>query len=294
MRKIVALFFIIILIILFWYLFLKSYQYKINFSAKTTPGTINQTLKMWNRSLKNSTISSENINNLEQQIIINGHDYIFNWEIKLINDSTSNINAYISELDNSFINKITIPFLNTQIEQNSEKHVREFYKINKEHLGNINVDVKGVGEIKGTYCVYVSLKTSQIGKANGMMSYYPLLDSFIAENNIQTNGKPIVEVIHWDMKSDSLQYNFCFPIIKTDSLPIHHALKYKWLENKKVIKAIYNGNYITSDRAWYALIQYAQRNDINIINKPIEIFHHNPNLGKNEKKWRADIYLPIK
>lgn len=285
----------IIVIALFWYLFIKSYDYQINFSVKTYPGVVNQTIKIWNKSLDEANIINQKaINHLEQQIIIEDHTYTYNWEINLINDSTSKVKVFITEDGNSFINKISIPFLKTQIEENTERNVKDFYNIIKEHLNNIKIEVKGVSETGRTYCVYVPLNTTQIGKANGMMSYYPLLSSFIMENDIQTNGKPIVEISNWNMVSDSLQYNFCFPIIKTDSLPNHEFLKYKWLENTKAIKAVYNGNYITSDRAWYALMHYAKKNNMGIINKPIEFFYNNPNLGNNEKEWRADIYLPIK
>ncbi|MDH5365451.1 MAG: GyrI-like domain-containing protein [Cyclobacteriaceae bacterium] len=295
MRKLLLSLGITILLFLIWYLFIKPYDYQVSFSANAFPGTINQTIKIWNESLEDAKIiNQKSINSLEQQIIIENHNYTYNWKINLINDSTSKVKVYISEVGNSIFNKITIPFLETHIEQYAEKNVKNFYKIIKEHLNNIKVEVKGESETERTYCVYIPLHTTQIGKANGMMNYYPLLSSFIIENDIQTNGKPIVEISNWDMVSDSLQYNFCFPIIKTDTLPSHEFLKYKWLENTKAIKAVYHGNYITSDRAWYAIMNHAKKNNIEILNTPIEIFYNNPNMGSNEKEWRADIFLPIK
>jgi len=47
-------------------------------------------------------------------------------------------------------------------------------------------------------------------------------------------------------------------------------------------------------RAWYALINYAKKNNIEIEKKPVEIFYNNPNFGGNELDWKAEIYLPIK
>ena len=286
---------LILAIFLSWYLFIKSYDYKISFMVKTYPGTINQTIKIWNTSLENAKIiNSKSINSLEQEIIIDNHTYIYNWKVNLINDSTSKVEVYISELSNSLINKITIPFLETNIEKDSQKVVKDFYEIIKKHLNNINVKVVGLSEFERTYCIYVPVKTTQIGKANGMMHYYPLISSFIVESNIQSNGFPIIEITNWNSNKDSLEYNFCFPIIKTDTLPSHAVLQYKWLENTKALKAIYNGNYITSDRAWYSLMNYAEKNKIETINKPIERFYNNPNFGNNEKEWQADIFLPIK
>ena len=96
------------------------------------------------------------------------------------------------------------------------------------------------------------------------------------------------------MENDSIQYNFCFPIIKGDSLPTHELIKYKQYQSEKAIKAIYNGNYVTSDRAWYALLDYAERENIEVHKTPVEFFFNNPNYGGNELQWKAEIYMPIK
>jgi len=60
------------------------------------------------------------------------------------------------------------------------------------------------------------------------------------------------------------------------------------------LKAIYNGNYITSDRAWYALLDYAAKNGIAVTGLPIEIFNNNPNMGTNELEWETEIFMPLK
>jgi len=62
----------------------------------------------------------------------------------------------------------------------------------------------------------------------------------------------------------------------------------------KVIKATYNGNYITSDRAWYSLLQYAKNNNLEVSQHLLEIFYSNPNMGGDELDWKAEIFLPIK
>ena len=126
------------------------------------------------------------------------------------------------------------------------------------------------------------------------MQNYSLLSTHMVENDIGLNGKPFIEIMDWDMEKDSIHYNFCYPIIKTDSLPSHKLIKYKQFNGKKALKAIYNGNYITSDRAWYALIDYANKENIEIEYRPVEIFYNNPNMGGNELSWKAEIFLPIK
>lgn len=295
MRKIFLIITLVGIAALLWYLFFKPYDYKVTFSVKTFPGTVNQSIKLWNNTLDSAKIINQiSINLLEQQLTAGNYTYTYKWEMNLINDSTSKVKAYISESGNSLINKITIPFVETQIELDAEKYVKDFYNRINEHLDKIKVKVEGLSEVERSYCVYIPLTTTQVGKARGMMDYYSLLSSFVLDNGIQTNGFPFVEITNWDMAHDSIYFNFCFPIIKTDTLPNNKLLKYKWLEQTKAIKAIYNGNYITSDRAWYALLYYAEKHGIEAISKPIEIYHNNPNFDNNEKEWQADIYLPIK
>jgi len=202
--------------------------------------------------------------------------------------------VYISEPDRDITNKIIIPFAEAQIEYDAKKNVQAFHKRIKEHIDNIRINVVGISEIDSAFCLCTSVNTTQIGKAKGMMNTYPLLSSFVMNNDIQTSGLPFVEITSWDMTNDSINYNFCFPIIEKDILPIHNLIKYERLKYTKAIKAIYNGNYITSDRAWYALLQYAEKNGISTSKMPIEFYYNNPNFGVNEKEWRADVYLPIK
>lgn len=295
MKKIFLIICIILITSLGWYLFIKPYDYLVSIEAKTFPGAINQTIKTWSISLKNSTIIDQvDINNLKQRIQFNDSTYIYKWEINTINDSTSKVKVYIKDIDHSMKNRILLPFSNTDFEKRTKNTLVDFDKKLNEHIKKFKVTIEGESKLNSTYCAYVPIKSVQIEKALGMMRNYNLLSSILVKNNVKLNGKPFVEITHWDINNDSIYFNFCYPIIKNDSLPIHNLVKYKQFEGKKAIKAIYNGNYITSDRAWYALIDYAKKNDIEIEKKPIEIFYNNPNMGGNALKWKAEIYLPTK
>ena len=274
---------------------IRPYDYLVTFKAKTFPGTINQTIKSWSKSLDNTTIiNQEDINHLQQQITFNDSAYHYKWNIIAINDSTSKVKVYIKDINHSFKNKITIPFSNTDFEKRTKNTLVDFGKTLNRHIKNFKVTVVGKSELKPKYCIYIPVKSTQFGKAMGMMQNYSLLSSFILENNIELNGKPLVEITHWDINKDSIHYNFCYPIIKSDSLPEHNLIKYKQLEIKPSLKAIYNGNYKTSDLAWYALLDHAEKNKIEVISKPIEVFHNNPNMGGDELKWKTEVYMPTK
>ena len=295
MKKISAIIGFLTIGFLLWYFIIKPYDYLVTFKVKTTAGTINQSLKLWNTSLENSSpIQQENLKNLTQQIIVKDSTFNYDWSISSVNDSISKVNVYVTDIDHSFANKISIPFGTTDFEKRTQNTITDFIDKLKEHLNKIRVRVVGIDSTRTTYCAYIPMKGLQIEKARGMMQNYSLLTSVLSAENIEMNGTPFVEITNWNTQNDSIAYNFCFPVIKSDSLPIDPRIQYKQYSGVKALKASYNGNYITSDRAWYALLDYAGNNDIEIVKKPLEVFYSNPNFGGDELKWEAQIYLPIK
>ena len=295
MKKISAIIGFLTIGFLLWYFIIKPYDYLVTFKVKTTAGTINQSLKLWNTSLENSSpIQQENLKNLTQQIIVKDSTFNYDWSISSVNDSISKVNVYVTDMDHSFANKISIPLGTTDFEKRTQNTITDFIGKLKEHLNKIRVRVIGIDSTRTTYCAYIPMKGLQIEKARGMMQNYSLLTSVLSAENIEMNGTPFVEITNWNTQNDSIAYNFCFPVIKSDSLPIDPRIQYKQYSGVKALKASYNGNYITSDRAWYALLEYAENNGIEIANKPLEVFYSNPNFGGDELQWEAQIYLPIK
>ena len=126
-----------------------------------------------------------------------------------------------------------------------------------------------------------------------MMESYPFLNSVIANNGIEINGIPFIETTDWNMQNDSIVFDFCYPIIKKDTLPTIKDIVYKEFIGMKSLKAVYNGNYMTSDRAWYTLLDYAEKNGIEVDKKPIEFFFNNPNMGGDALRWKAEVYMPL-
>jgi len=295
MKKISAIIGFVLAGFLLWYFIIKPYDYLVTFKVKTSAGTINQTIKLWNTSIANlNPVKQENIANLSQQIEVNDSIHNYKWSISSVNDSISKVNVYVTDKEHSFANRISIPFGTTDFEKRIEYSVTDFIAKLKEHLKKIKVSVAGIDTTRSTYAAYISMKGLQIEKARGMMQNYSLLTSILSAENITMNGTPFVEITNWNTQNDSIAYNFCFPVIKSDSLPVDSRIQYKQYNGAKALKATYNGNYITSDRAWYALVDYAENNDIKIDKNPLEVFYSNPNFGGDELQWKAEIFMPIK
>ncbi len=281
--------------VLCWYLFMRKFEFQVNFRANTLPGDIIETIRLWDRKIEEATIISvDSTNSLSQQIVWNGRTYIYDWQFKILNDTSSKVSINITEPASSFSNKFLVPFVDRPIEQAAREISNMFYGILKEHLNITRVTVQGEAELPPSFCVCRTLETSQIEKANGMMRDYGLMTTFIDDFKLVPEGPPIVKVLEWNHSLGHLKFDFCFPIVKSDSLPGGYDIQYKRIERRKALKAIYYGNYITSDRAWYALVQYAKSNDYTVDGLPVEYFYNNPNLGANEKEWKAEVFLPIK
>lgn len=279
-----------------WYLFLRPYDYSATIISRTFPGAINQTLKLWIKANKN-TIWSQNkdLLHISNRLQFNDSIHEYQWEIIPLNDSTSKINVRISEKEHSLMNRLGIPFSDTNFEKRNKKNILDFNNILTEHINNFKVTVVGNPQtLPDTYCAYVPISTSQLEKTKGMMQYYSLLSSVLIDNKVELKGNPFLEITDWDQDTDRISYNFCFPIIKTDSLPQNEFIKYKKFKGIRALKAVYNGNYSTSDRAWYVLLDHAKKNKLQVYERPVEVFLSNPNFGGNELNWTAHIYMPLK
>ena len=296
MKKTVIGILIVLLIAFVGYFIIYPYDYIIRFEANTFPGTINQSVKLWNKTagVAGSPVVQEDLYHLEQQVQAGDSVHIYNWEISPLTENSSKVTVRIKDRDHSWKNKLLVPFTESEVERSGIKHVSDFVNDLQDHIDLFKVQIEGEAEMPSTFYAYVDLKTDQHGKAGGMMDTYMMLSDVLVRNNVTLNGPPMILVDQWDRKTDSLEYRFCFPIIRSDQLPQHPNIKYNRIFPKRALKATYNGNYITSDRAWYALLDYAESEGIEVEETPVEVFFNNPHMGGDALRWKAEVYLPLK
>jgi len=295
MRRIVWGLLSILLALTVYYFFIRSFEYEVRFKSNTLPGDLIETIRIWNKSLDEASILEvDSFSAVTQTVVVEERVYTFLWNFKLLNDSVSQVSVRVSEKGNAFINKLLIPVSEQPIERHAEQMIRNFYNVLKVHLEITRVRIVGEVTMDSSFCICRSMETSQPEKAYGMMQDFPVLTSFIQEFGLVSKGAPAVRVRYWNHGSGMLKFDFCFPIIWQDSLPLFDSFFYTYIGGGKALRAEYYGNYITSDRAWYVLIHYANRNNFVITGLPIEYFHNNPNLGLNETEWKADVYIPVK
>lgn len=295
MRKIFLIIFVCGMVMaLSYYLALRPFEFTVKFETATTPGDLIETIRIWNRSLDNGQIIKvDSFFSLNQKIVLKNRVYEYDWHFKPIHDSLTKVIIQISEPSRRIQNKLLVPFTNQPIEMDAADMGKTFFEVINTHLKITRVKVIGEAQLDSSFCICRPLKTDQIAKANGMMKDYSLIVSFIDAHQLKVNGPPTIRVKKWNHKAGKLEFYFCFPLHQTDAIPPIDSMIFKKFNREFTLKAEYRGNYITSDRAWYQLMDYANRNGYKVLTTPIEIFHDNPNMGLNETNWKADIYLPI-
>ena len=291
-RKIISGVLFLALTVVIWFLFIRDYDFRVKFSVETLPDIALATFKTWQTTQDGTLIGIDyDQNTVEEQYILKGKKIHVNWRFTFNGDSITTVYAAFKSEDDPIWSRIRSLF-DQDIKSQASYLARDFFSKLNEHLAKIRVDVIGLEVMKEMDCLCVPLQTDQLGKAMGMMANYSFLSDYLIENEIEVIGNPVVEVVNWDESEDILAYNFCFPVRLFQQIE-HPVFIRRTFPETEMLKAEFFGNYISSDRAWYALIAYAERNNIAILKKPIEIFYNNPNFDKNEKDWKAEVLMPL-
>lgn len=284
---------------LVWYLLLKETDYCISFKVKAATGTVFQGIQEWSNAqgLKDSEkyviLEKRNFDFIKQEMTKKEVQMHYTWDITSINDSVTKVNVGIKDLNHSWYNKVTAPFFNTEFKEEQIKKISDFKKGLSEHLKNFKVRIDGEGESEQTFVAYINLKSVLQEKARYMIANDALITGFLFENQIKIIGRPYLEIVKWDLDKETIDFNYCFPVEKPTNNIVNDVVKFKTLPVVKGLKATYYGNFRTSDRAWFALFDYAKKNNLILENKVLEHFLSNPFNGGEELQWETKIIIPF-
>ena len=281
-----------------WYFGIKASDYTITFTAKAASGTVFQGIQEWStiqrqkRKEHFTVVEKNNFDFLKQQMTVGDTTYTYVWEITPLNDSVSKVSVGINEIGKSWYNKITAPFWPTKFKTEQIRKVKDLREGLNEHLKNLKVRIDGEGTSKPVYVAYIQLKSVLQEKAQTMIGNDAAITGFLYTHKIKIVDRPYVEIVDWDLDKETIVFNYCFPIDSSTKAIADANVKFKTIPSLKGIKATYYGNFRTSDRAWFALMDYAKKNDLKIKNIALEHFLANPFNGGNELEWETQIIMP--
>jgi effector-binding domain-containing protein len=284
---------------LVWYLFIKESDYCISFKVKASTGTVFQGINEWSAAqLANNNenyviLEKKTFSFIKQQMKKDKVAMEYTWDINSVNDSVTNVSVGIKDLNNSIYNRLTAPFFSTSFKKVQIQKITDFRNGLNKHTKNFKIKIDGEGSSKEVFVAYINLKSVLQEKAQTMIRNDAIITGFLQQNNIKIVGKPYVEIQDWNLDKETLDFNYCFPIDKNTKIIENDLVKFKMIPAVKGLQATYYGNFRTSDRAWFALLDYANRHDIKLSKKPLEHFLANPFNGGDELTWETKIVIPF-
>lgn len=279
-----------------WYFVVKKYDYTIRFESSFVSAEIYQKLLYYEfQEINNVEIDSLSpFKKIVQIGKIKEKDLKLTWELSEKNDTVTQVLVGIQNVQNPFINRLQSLWGSGFYKEKVISEIEQFKSALEKDAGLYSIEILGKTISPQTTCACISLQNTVNKKALDMVQNITSLSDYMIDNGLKMQGKPRIQVLNWDLITNNIDYNFCFPIDPAASskpigkifiieIPAHNSLK-----------AIYKGNYMYSHLAWVRILNYAEKNNIKIEERPLEIFNDNPEMGGDSRNWEAEVYLPIK
>jgi effector-binding domain-containing protein len=286
-------------IFMLWYLFIKESDYCISFKVKAATGTIFQGVNDWSETRLASDsenyviLEKKNFSFIKQEMKKDKMAMEYTWDINSVNDSVTSVSVGIKELNSSIYNRLTAPFFSTNFKKTQIQKITDFRNGLNKHTENFKIKIDGEGASEEVFVAYLNLQSVLQEKAQTMIRNDAVITGFLQQNNIKIVGKPYVEIQNWNLDKETLDFNYCFPVDKNTKLIENDVVKFKTIPASKGLQATYFGNFRTSDRAWFAILDYAKSHNLKLTNKPLEHFLANPFNGGDELTWETKVIIPF-
>lgn len=283
-----------------WHFLIKTYQHKISFEIKDTPGVVYSNLSEW-KSIKDLKDSSQveilkriPFKQVVHKVTLKDSSFTYRWEFARTNDSITRVTAYISDNLHAFSQNLTAPFGGSNFIKRNTATVKDLAQEWISYRERYKLSEVNEAKRPATFCAYVSVVSEVSKKANSMRRSIADVMSYVNENNLDLTGEPFLQVTAWDQLEQTIAFDFCFPIKESDSLPASDRVEFKVAPAINGLKTSFNGNYNIADKAWYRILDYAEQNNIPIINLPTEVYMDDPHSGTDAITWEAQVFMPIK
>lgn len=297
-KKILKFLGLLFLVVVIWFSFIKTYDHHIQFKVDVPAGTMYDLLlkeNTWVNLNKELKIKDYNkFKSIQQELNVNGLPFNMLWTFENKNDTNAIVHLDFTNEKHSLKERYLSLFKSSEnldslikLSQSLKTKANNFSKAFK-------IEINGIDSIPKMTYLYVSQNTMRIKKAGDMIQNNARLFVKNQDSLVTKTGNTFVYVKDWDLETDSIHFRYAFPVKSKATYPIDDIVNVDTLEKQAALKATFYGNYSLSDQAWLALYHYAERNEIDIDLTPIEIFYNNPMLGGDDKKWKAEIFMPIK
>jgi len=305
MKKIILVSLTLVLLGLIWYLFIKKYDYQFTMEAKYGPGSVYHEILEWKRLNPESAedniafIQGEPFRNLTQQVnSFTDSPVDFYWEFNKSNDSITEIVLNIRTEENSLGNRLDIinPFSKSIYIDSLKQNLLAFRQRLKNNQEAYRIQISDSIVISPALdCIcHLSENIPVKTKAREMVQTIDILEDYIQSRDLKLTGNPFVKIIKWNREEDIIDFEFCFPVNLVQDIRPTSNVKFRQIPSSTALKAVFNGNYRLSHKAWFDLLYTAKEKSLKTNGLPLEVFFNNPNVESTPSPtWKAVIYLPI-
>ena len=270
---------IVLLLVAVWYFFLKRWDYKVIFTVPSHSSLAYDFIKNhhdWNgKTIKPESlhfIQEEPWGYLRSELNLKDTTYFFDWHLEQKNDSVTKISMGVSDKDRNLANRLDILFSHAKFKRSIKQNAIIIRDKITERNKEFRYVFAGLDSVVEVPCVVISSKTLVCNKADEMIRNVTMINLFVKDNELGLNGNPMVLVKSWTPWSDSIDFDFCFPILYPDLVPIHPEIKLKKVSCSLALHADFYGNYSYSNYSWNRLYEEAQKRGAATTGRIVEIF----------------------
>lgn len=289
-------------LVLIWFLFIKKYDYQINFTIKTSPGTVYSRIyeiRKWPINSKENNfkiLKSTVFESVDQSFKVNKKNFLLHWEIIAQNDSISKVSIYAKDKKNSLKQRLLYLIGKSDLSKTVLDFANGFANDLQRHTENFRVEIIGKTQSPVYQSViYTKFRSNLPSKAGKMANKIYFLNKYITKNHIKKERYPFMNITNWNKQKNTITAEFSFPVEPLNEFPVDSIVKIRQdIKAVPVLKAVFYGNYRYTDRAWFALDNYAKQHNIKLEDKILEIYYDDPHNDANELHWKADVFIPLK
>ncbi len=283
-----------------YYLFVKPSDYVVVFTVRESAEVVSQHAYYWNNWNRKfignriSVIDAKKNDRFTMRIEIPDTTLRLFWRFSGINDSLTRIMVGAADPDRRLFNRLTAPFKATTFRNSIISNMLAFSESAHNLAARHSYNFVGNDSLQKIPVVYVPFRSTARRKSGEMIGNVIELNQYVKENNLGLDGHPFIIASYNGGFQDSIDFEFCFPVARIDSLPEHPSIRFRFIEAASTLKADYYGNYALSDMAWYRLIATANERKIPHSGQIREIFFNDPHSGGNDLEWKAEVHLILR
>ncbi|MGY5848705.1 hypothetical protein ACW6QP_14940 [Salegentibacter sp. HM20] len=279
-----------------WYFFIKFEDYSIGFNHSFDEQNLYLAARQGNlEELNLKKINKEEAyKKLNQDFSFGFGEINLQWNFNSLKDSLERVEIKVKHREDNFQKRFQVLFGKPEFQKQVVEAIENFRNKMEAQDEIFRIKIEETTTSPATQCICKELQAKPEQKAREMMQSISILSSFVEQNGLKSIGRPrILMQIPGDL-SQVADFEFCFPLERGQKIPELKGLKLKEIEERKGLKAIYNGNYMFSHLAWSYVFEYAKMQNLDYQPQLLEVYNSNPQMGGDALEWEAEIYLFLK